>query len=221
MPKRSVTSFQTYYRDLFDTFGYPLGRRSATPPSVISAAEKRLGVRIPTALRDFYLVAGRERRFNQIQNWLSSPNEWFVDKSRLAFLRENQAVCWWAVRISEKNLDDPPVLVGVGEQDDAFDWQREHAKCSVFIAVMLHYHGVCGGFPNIGEAALTEKVVKKLKRGWRYVGQIRTQRAYCRQNQAAFLTQDFRGFRIMAGAKTKRDFHAIESDLGVEWLFQT
>ena len=49
-----MASFKKYYRTLFDTFGYPLTERTALSSEVLAAAQKRLGVRIPAALRDFY-----------------------------------------------------------------------------------------------------------------------------------------------------------------------
>ncbi|MGO9114246.1 MAG: hypothetical protein ACLP9L_33950 [Thermoguttaceae bacterium] len=52
---------------------------------------------ISAALRDYYLVAGRERRFNCCLNRLLPPQEWLVDKHRLIFMEENQAVLSWGV----------------------------------------------------------------------------------------------------------------------------
>lgn len=211
--QNAMASFETFYRGLFDTFGYPLSARSAAPPCAIVAAEKRLGVRVPAALRDYYLVAGRELRFNRTQNRFLSPRDWFVDKKRVVFLEENQSVCWWGTHIGGEVVDDPPVFQGVN--DDPITWRREHAKCSVFIAVMLHYHAVCDGFPSVGSATLSDDAMKALKKHWHYIGQVNKQRAYCRQNQVVFVTSFLGSEILMAGAKTKRDWEALGRDLGV------
>src|SRR5262245_9327844 len=125
-----MASFKEYYRTLFRTFGYPLAKRSAMPPEVITAAEKRLGVRVPGALRYYYLVAGRERRFNTSLNRLLSPSQWAIDKKRLIFMEENQAVVVWGVSLRFRNKsNDPPISQGVNEEP--ISWHPEHPKCSV------------------------------------------------------------------------------------------
>src|SRR4051812_28923382 len=91
--------FKNVYQQLFQAFGYPLSERTALSSGVLAEAEKRLGVRVPAALREYYLVAGRERRFNACCNRLLPPSEWAVDKQRLVFMEENQAVCCWGVSI--------------------------------------------------------------------------------------------------------------------------
>jgi hypothetical protein len=88
-----MTSFQTLYQTIFDTFGYPLGASASLPPAELAEAEQRLGMRLPAALRDYYLVAGRETQFNTCCHRLLPPSKWFVEKKRLVFMEENQMVC--------------------------------------------------------------------------------------------------------------------------------
>jgi hypothetical protein len=108
-----MASFKRYFRDLYATFGYPLTERHAVAPDTLTAAEKSLDLRIPPALRDFYLVAGRERRFNVAHNRILSPPEWEIDKQRLIFMDENQVVVRWAVSVRNPESADPPVSQGV------------------------------------------------------------------------------------------------------------
>ena len=209
-----MTSYKTLYRQIFNTFGFPLTSGSAVSPAVISAAEKRLGIRVPRPLRDYYAIAGNEKRFNRSHNRFLAPKHWFVDKGRVAFLDENQSVCFWGVKIAEDITDNPPIFQGTVE--DRISWFREHSKCSLFIAVMLHYQAVSGGLPYLGSSELTENANRRLKSDWNYVGQLHGQRAYSRQNQVVFLTSFFDSPILMAGAKTKDDLQAIERDLGVK-----
>jgi hypothetical protein len=58
-----MSSFAQHYRALYDTFGHPLSDRTGMSPMLLAVAEKGLRVRIPAALRAYYLVPGRERRF--------------------------------------------------------------------------------------------------------------------------------------------------------------
>src|SRR5687767_11994054 len=92
-----MASFKDFYRTVFQTLGYPLTASTALPAGVIATAEKRLGVRVPAALRDYYAVAGRERRFSKCFNRLLRPTKWEVDQQQLVFMEENQSVCWWGV----------------------------------------------------------------------------------------------------------------------------
>jgi len=52
-----MTSFKTLYQTIFETFGYPIGERTALSPEVLDEAEKQLGVRVPLALRDYYKLS--------------------------------------------------------------------------------------------------------------------------------------------------------------------
>jgi hypothetical protein len=54
-------NYPALYRRTFATLGFPLRAKDGYPARQIAAAEKRLGRRLPKALRDYYLVAGRER----------------------------------------------------------------------------------------------------------------------------------------------------------------
>jgi hypothetical protein len=144
-----MASFKKYYQGIYSTFGYPLTERDGVSANVMSAAERRLGVRVPAALRDYYAVAGRARRFNTSLNRLLRPSHWCIERQRLIFLEENQKVFWWGVSTRNPRLDDPPVSQGIN--DDPIVWDRpDHRLCSVFLAVMLHYQAVEGGFECSG-----------------------------------------------------------------------
>ena len=84
--------FKDYFRAMYLTFGYPLTKRSGTPLEDIVSAEKSLGVRVPMALREYYLVAGRVKGFNTCNHRLLSPADWELDNKRLIFMEENQKV---------------------------------------------------------------------------------------------------------------------------------
>jgi hypothetical protein len=213
-----MASFKGYYRALYRTFGFPLTKRSAMPLAEISKAEKCLDVRIPKALRDYYLVAGRERGFNRCCHRLLSPADWEIDKRRLLFMEENQKVLWWGVSVRNPETVDPPVSQGLNEEP--IEWQPEVRKCSVFLALMLHYHAV-GWLPHTGQANLSDSSHYRFeKHGWTKYGTLRTMTAYSRPNQVVCLTPPSdlpwaQQWSVQAGAKTKRDLDAIASDLGV------
>jgi len=215
-----MPSFREYYRTLYLTFGYPLNERTAVSPRVLAAAEKRLGVRIPAALRDYYLVAGRERRFGACHNRLLAPQEWRIDKHRLIFMEENQCVVWWGVSTRNPKSQDPPISQGVN--DEPITWVREHRRCSVFLAVMFHYQAVSGGFRFCAAADAGDGPNYDLvEHGWTYYGEVNSLMAFSRPNQVVCLMPAMLPFMdkmtvsVLAGAKTNGDLQAIADDLGL------
>jgi hypothetical protein len=214
-----MASFKKYYRTMYQTFGYPLTGRTALPSEVLTTVEKRLGVRVPAALRDYYLIAGRERRFSACHNRLLPPAKWTIDKHRLIFMEENQGVVWWGVSTRNPGSDDPPVSQGIN--DEPITWHPEHRKCSVFLAVMLHYQAVSGGFRFYGRADAPDPSNYRFEeRGWTYYGEVNSLLAYSRRNQVVCLMPPsdlpfMQKWSVLAGGKTKADLQAIEAELGM------
>src|SRR3712207_8166253 len=62
---RSRVVFADSYRDTFATLGVQLGSEDACSVAAIEDAERRLGASLPGSLKEYYLVAGREKRINQ------------------------------------------------------------------------------------------------------------------------------------------------------------
>ena len=69
-----MINFQDQYRRAYESLGHPLTHREGRSETRIWAVERGLGVRLPKALRDYYLVAGTEQRFNHIFNDLYAPD---------------------------------------------------------------------------------------------------------------------------------------------------
>jgi hypothetical protein len=59
-----MRDFAREYVRVYSGIGCELKPRDGCPEAEIADAEVRLGIRIPRSLRDYYLVAGRERRLN-------------------------------------------------------------------------------------------------------------------------------------------------------------
>lgn len=205
-------------RDLPD-IRLPTHQRTALSPKVLGAAKVRLGVEIPAALRDFYLVAGRERRFSASLHRVLPPSEWFLDKQRLIFMEENQTVLWWGVSTRNPDSDDPPVSQRIN--DGPIAWVPEHRRCSVFLAVTLHYNAVSGGFRFCGSGDAPEQSAYRFKdHGWTCYGEVNSLLAYSRPNQAVCLIPPgnlpfMQRWSVLAGGKTKGDLRAIADELGV------
>lgn len=216
-----MASFEEHYSEVFATFGYPLTERTALSTTVLAGAERRLGVKIPAALREYYRIAGRERRFNTAHNRLLPPSDWSLDQKRLIFMEENQAVVYWGVSIRNPDSDDPPASQGIN--NEPITWHPENRKCSGFLTEMLHYQAVCGGFRFCGGVDAPERLSYRFEgHGWRYAGKTGGISAYRRPNQVVCLTPPSdlpfqRNGSILAGGKTRRDLQGIAEELGVSF----
>lgn len=211
-----MTRYRKEYGRTYANLGRPLTARDGCAESRIAAAERRLGVRVPTALRDYFLVAGRERRFNCVFDRLLRPEDWFVDAERLVFMEENQAVVYWGTLAAAKRASNPPVYQGVN--GEPIEWYVEHEQCSVFLHVMLHWQGAFGGaMPWSGTATVAPTLVRRLNRKWSFVGEVNRMRAYSRQGQAVCLLEWDDGWRIFCGTAAKQDAARIADELGITW----
>ncbi len=185
--------------------GYPVAR--------LTAAEVRLGVRLPRALRDYYTSIGRHR-MNQVYNRLLTPEDLHTTEGRLVFMEENQQVVYWAVRASNRAGPDPGVVQAMDPEEGP--WQAEGTTCSTFLLAMLCWQAVCGGLRYGGYA---ERVVPRLARRiaatWPKVGRDLELSAYARAGQVICVLKEARTVLIQVGARTRRDFRAIEGTVGI------
>ncbi|WP_165247090.1 hypothetical protein [Paludisphaera soli] len=218
-----MRSYEDRYRALFQDFGYPLAGNAALSTRTIEQAEARLGVRVPASLRAYYLVAGREKRFNLSQERLLPPSEWTVEGRRLVFLEENQNVCIWGVSVRDPDAEDPAVSEGEPD-DESASWHGVlKRKCSDFLACMLHHQAVYGGLPHLAFGAFTKTPIsadRLAKLGWKNYGEMKGETSYSRPNQvvtvAPIALPFAKGWTVNAGARTKRDLEAIQAELGLE-----
>jgi hypothetical protein len=97
----------------------------------LKQCERRLGVRLPAALRDYYLLAGRLDRLNRAHNRLFAPDELRVEDGHLWFMEENQAVVHWGMPVKRLSAEDP-VVHQRANVDDA-RWFSEKMRFSTFL----------------------------------------------------------------------------------------
>ena len=72
-------NYDEMYRRTFAGLGRQLRRGDGVAASRLAAAERRLGVALPRALRAFYSVAGRASDFNNRHDQLLPPTEWRLE----------------------------------------------------------------------------------------------------------------------------------------------
>jgi hypothetical protein len=79
------------------------------PEATLRKAEKRLQIRLPRAMRDYYLLAGAVDHLNRAHHQLFSPDRLRIEDGHLWFMEENQAVVRWGLPLQRLSEGDPPV----------------------------------------------------------------------------------------------------------------
>ncbi|WNI20456.1 SMI1/KNR4 family protein [Streptomyces sp. ITFR-16] len=107
----------------------------------LDAAEKRLGHRLPAALREAYLLFGRRRDLTSNHDVLLGPAELYVDDAgeALVFRHENQGAASWGVRLDDLRGDDPAVFVRLDLADKSAErWEAWLERLSLcFVEIVL------------------------------------------------------------------------------------
>ncbi len=106
----------------------------------LDAAERRLGFALPTALREWYGLAGKRKDIIARQNYLVVPDELEIsdENGLLIFHSENQGVVEWGIQPADLSLADPTVwLDDSGAHDDTQEPIRENDTLSEFALQMI------------------------------------------------------------------------------------
>jgi hypothetical protein len=133
------------YRDIYaELFGKAPSRAAGVPEGQVEQAEKRLGVKIPAALRSFYRSVGRVEGIASGYQHLVAPEDLQIGEGRLLFLVENQAVCAWGI---EPSGDDPEVEQG--EESEPHAWEKIGQSASSFLEMLIYMQMAWGGSKHI------------------------------------------------------------------------
>jgi len=126
--------------------------------ATIQAAEKRLGLRLPTTLRNFYLAWGRREDLTQTGHYLLNPEDLLIRANTLIFWVENQGVVYWGVRREALAEPDPPVVITYSgesgwEVESELHWTPSHEQLSSFLDDVTYLHAFGGGATYSGFSA--------------------------------------------------------------------
>ncbi|MEU9376547.1 SMI1/KNR4 family protein [Streptomyces sp. NPDC048255] len=107
----------------------------------LAAAEERLGVRLPAALREAYLLFGRRGDLTNNHDVLLGPAELYVDdtKEALVFRHENQGAASWGILLDSLQDDDPAVFIRSELADKSAErWESWLERLSLcFVEILL------------------------------------------------------------------------------------
>ncbi len=208
--------YQKLYRHTFKTLGRRLTSKDEVSEEAILNAERRLGIRMPKALVDFYRSAGRAADYTSAFNRLLAPDELAIESGKLFFLEENQAVVLWGTDAGASPTDDPPVFQATNAEP--LVWERVNSRCSVFLLVMIHREAAFGGaMANAATAAVDGNLVETLDLDWSFVGEVNGLRAYNRRGSAICFLRWEDEWRVFAGFTSATAMKAVASELGVAW----
>jgi hypothetical protein len=219
--------FQRLYSETYARLGFKLKHHDGISESVLLKTENKLGAKLPTALREYYLVAGREKFLNHAFNRLLQPDDLEIQHKKLTFMEENQCVLVWGANLSTPVAPNPRVFQGPIVDGEVEKWFPECNQCSSFLVFMLHLQaGYGGGMPLAASAPTTIKVRSKLDADWHFGGEVNGMRTYSRSDQAVCLlkcptlAKKTEGWQAFAGAANLEALEAIKRDLAVNWDYQ-
>ena len=197
----------------------PLTAADQVSEEVVTANERRLGVRLPETLRTSYTLAGNMGQLNSAYNHLLPPAQWKIARRVLVFLSENQGVVKWGVAASRAHRIDaavfsPPTKGGANTRPG-----RRGLDCSDFLVLMLCWQAVHGGMPHTGWAQIGSEVSEAIASRWGTAWRSRDLRAWYRPGQALCLAgpssaNTFGGrVDLLVGGHSKSEFEAVREEL--------
>jgi len=214
--------FWTDYRRLVARLMPPLAPGDGVAEAEIAAAEARLGLKLPTILREFYALVGGREDINASADRLLPLDELEMEDQVLVFYEENQSVILWGLDL-RSNHPDPPVLHA--EHRSPLEWEPEHSHLSEFLTAMLFWQAVNGGmaYGGLGTAS-SESMIKATD--WEAVdlGGDPERWGNCvrmRDGQVLFIDGSGTDPHVYGGGRTREDFLAVEKAFDVNWDYST
>src|SRR5574338_529622 len=116
--------------------------------SEVDAAEHRLGIRFPAALRSLYERTGRHP-MHTVHNALFPPSKISIHDRYLVFYEESQRVCYWGISTTHCEDADPPVETSF-ENEGKLEFRPEFPSISDFLAFQAAWQGTEGALPYVG-----------------------------------------------------------------------
>jgi len=192
----------------------------------LAAAEERLGLRLPTAMREAYLLFGRRKDLTSNHDRLLSPAELYVDgaKEALVFRHENQGAASWGILLDSLQDDDPAVFIRLDLADKSAerwaDWLERLSLCFVEIVLSESLHGneeLCDFLdPDDDSVELLEANSVRLPFPVYPVGEEESgTRWFLGQD---VLLRDDDGMAILARGRTAEDLDRVRDLIRGEWL---
>ncbi|MCW8137829.1 MAG: hypothetical protein KIT58_02895 [Planctomycetota bacterium] len=131
----------------------PLGDLDGDSLRQVTATETELGIELPCAVREWYLLVGR--RIAQLQDHpikLRDLDPASRDEGVLVLYVENQSVVRWGVRFEDAAAEDPPGYVEHHVGDGG--WLLQHESVSELLLTLVLSETLIGSWSGQGVGAL-------------------------------------------------------------------
>ena len=189
--------------------------------------EKKLEIKLPLKLKEYYLELGKEENLNYSFNRLLKPeNEiGFSDDDFLVFYEENQNVAFWGIKKEDLSKENPPVY-GNYDTIEKSDWEIETQTTENFFLFMAVFSGTLGGLQFNGNhfGEIDSEIVKLVEENYTLVSEI------SRENQKVY-TDDFyvvislsfdqenNCTGVFIGSSDQERFDAILENIDIDWSY--
>lgn len=216
-----MIDFHRHYRALIAQIFPPLEAEDGADKADLRAAERRLGFRLPAALRAYYELAYYRGDITETLDFLYHLDDLEVEDGMLSFYGENQQVTLWAIRRSDVAMDDPEVYTT--PNDVPYDWQPTGDTVSVFLSGMTLWQAVMGGAAYSGttESATAPAAAIAPILAWPKVdmGRFSAMEAYVQPGMVVCVSPPTDGgeIEIYAAAATEQGYHQIRELITVDW----
>jgi hypothetical protein len=187
----------------------------------LAAGEGRLGIKLPLALRDYFLALGK-LPLNVAHNRTLAAAKWFINDGKLIFMEENQWVVYWGVGASQTPEIDPPVFLGINRLPKQIEWLPDMNAISDFLVLMLHYQAAMGGFERVVSGEVEPSMLAHFDSHWRFGGEFNGLIAFRRRGEVAcFLgARTDASLEMFAGTVSEARYGELSSTLqglGIEY----
>lgn len=124
--------YKDYYSKLVKVvLNHNLNEIDGVNNSTIISTEKRLGNKLPEAIRQYYFILGNLKELNELHDRFYKPEELCIQDGYLWFMEENQAVACWGIMETDLDKDEPNIWQGVNSKP--MKWYSEDLRFTEFI----------------------------------------------------------------------------------------
>ncbi|MER5428518.1 SMI1/KNR4 family protein [Streptomyces sp. NPDC002588] len=182
----------------------------------VETAERRLGLVLPTALREAYLLLGRRTDLTSNHDRLLRPDELYVTDGALVYRLENQGAASWGVLLKELEHDDPGTVIRADLAAKAQErWEPWEPSLTVACLEMVMSEVVLfeAGFTDFLEVDAEDVALERLFQELPSVG--REMRWFAGED---VLLRELDGFCLNVRARTEEALGRLRDSVPGDWL---
>ncbi|MDH6118571.1 SMI1/KNR4 family protein [Kitasatospora sp. GAS204B] len=206
---RFITDFAAYW-------DCPLTAGDGYRGAELDAAEQRLGLRLPAALREAYELFGRRDDLTRSHNRLLKPDELFVRHDALVYREENQGCALWGILLADLDQDDPAAVVRPDLVDKSQErWRPWESRVSLACVELVMFEMVLDG------EGLTDHLIRpepELDLTHNYRQLLMTGKEIRWFVTPDVLIAEVEGAWLSVRARTQRALDDIRDELYGDWL---